>query len=240
MEYANYDLKYIMKILIVEDEKKIANFIKKGLEEENYLVDVVYDGETALRSIKNLEYDLVIMDVMIPKIDGFELCKRLRDLGFNKPILMLTVKNTVEDKVKGLDSGADDYLTKPFAFEELFARIRALLRKNNIIQNNTLKIADLEIDLISHKVKRGNRLIELTNKEYLLLEYLVRNKDKVVTRTMILENVWNIKFDTGSNIVDVFINYLRKKIDDGYKPKLIHTVRSRGYTLSTDERFDKD
>lgn len=228
-----------MKILVVEDEKKIANFIRKGLEEENYVVDVSYDGEKAFEMVKENNYDLVIMDVMLPKINGFELCKMLRDIGFKNSILMLTVRNTIEDKVKGLDSGADDYLTKPFAFEELLARIRALLRKNNIIQNNVIKIEDLEIDLISHRVKRGERLIELTNKEYLLLEYLARNKDRIVTRTMILENVWNIRFDTGSNVVDVFINYLRKKIDEGFSKRLIHTVRGRGYILTANERFNK-
>lgn len=228
-----------MKILVVEDEKKIASFIKRGLEEENYLVDVAYDGETAFKTIVEKNYDLIIMDVMIPKINGFDLCKKVREAGFNNSIIMLTVKNSVEDKVRGLDNGADDYLTKPFAFEELLARVRALLRKNNIIQNSVIKIEDLEIDLVSHKVIRDGKIIELTNKEYLLLEYLVRNKDKIVTRTMILENVWNIRFDTGSNVVDVFINYLRKKIDEGFSKRLIHTIRGRGYMLTDNEKFNK-
>lgn len=222
-----------MKILIVEDEKKIASFIKRGLSEENYVVDVVHKGMDALNANVGGAYDLIIVDVNLPDIDGFELCRRIRANGYKNAILMLTVRDRVEDKVKGLDSGADDYMTKPFAFEELLARIRALLRKISRTES-ILKVADLEMDLISHKVRRAGREIELTSKEYALLEYLMRNHDRIVTRTMIAQNVWEIDFDTGTNVIDVFIRYLRKKIDDWHSKKLIHTVRGKGYILRSD------
>lgn len=228
-----------MKILLIEDEKKILNFIKKGLEEENYIVDSALNGKEGFEMGISIQYDLIIMDVMLPYINGFELCKKFRENGINTPILMLTVRDSVEDKVKGLDSGADDYLTKPFAFEELLARIRVLLRKRNMVEKSVLKVDDLEMDLVSHKVKRGGKEIILTSKEYALLEYLLRNKGKIVTRTMIYQNVWDISFDTGTNVIDVFVNYLRKKIDvDGAK-KLIHTIRGKGYILQEEYPFEK-
>ncbi len=220
-----------MRILVVEDEKKIANFIKRGLKEEGYAVDVACDGEEGLFLAKTNEYDIVLLDLMLPKIDGIALCKKLKAVEVKAPIIMLTAKDTVKDKVMGLDSGADDYLTKPFAFEELLARIRAILRKQDTEAPTKLTIADLEIDLLTHKVARGAREIDLTTKEYSLLEYLVRNKGIIVTRTMISEHVWDIDFDTFTNVIDVYINYLRNKIDSGFDNKLIHTVRGRGYIL---------
>ena len=220
-----------MRILIVEDEKKIANFIKRGLREENYAANIAYDGEEGYFLATTNKYDLIILDLMLPKIDGLTLCKKLREEKNTTPILILTAKGEIENKVTGLDSGADDYLTKPFAFEELLARIRAILRKKENQPATKLKIADLELDLLSHKVKRGNRDILLTTKEYALLEYMMRNVGTVLTRTMISEHVWDINFDTETNVIDVHINYLRRKVDDGFKKKLIHTVRGRGYIL---------
>jgi len=220
-----------MRILVVEDEKKIADFIKRGLKEEGYAVDVAYDGEEGLFKVNTNEYDLVLLDLMLPKIDGLSLCKKLKASKVNTPVIMLTAKDSVKDKVVGLDSGADDYLTKPFAFEELLARIRAILRKHDSQAPTKLTIADLEIDLLTHKVTRASKDIELTTKEYSLLEYLMRNKGVIVTRTMISEHVWDIDFDTFTNVIDVYINYLRNKIDSGFDDKLIHTVRGRGYIL---------
>ena len=220
-----------MRILVVEDEKKIADFIKRGLKEEGYAVDVAYDGEEGLFLANTNDYDLVLLDLMLPKIDGLTLCKKLKASEVSTPVIMLTAKDTVKDKVAGLDSGADDYLTKPFAFEELLARIRAILRKQDSQAPTKLTIADLELDLITHKVTRRSKEIELTTKEYSLLEYLMRNKGVIVTRTMISEHVWDIDFDTFTNVIDVYINYLRNKIDSGSANKLIHTVRGRGYIL---------
>ncbi|MBN2453138.1 MAG: response regulator transcription factor [Candidatus Omnitrophica bacterium] len=220
-----------MRILIVEDEKKIADFIRRGLKEEGYAADVAYDGEQGLFMAKTNDYDLILLDLMIPKIDGLKLCKKLKEEKVIAPVIMLTAKDTVKDKVKGLDAGADDYLTKPFAFEELLARIRAILRKKDAKAPTKLKVADLEIDLPTHKVTRAGKEIELTTKEYSLLEYLMRNEGAIVTRTMISEHVWDIDFDTFTNVIDVYINYLRNKIDFESKVKLIHTVRGRGYVL---------
>ncbi len=220
-----------MRILVVEDEKKIADFIRRGLKEEGYAVDVANDGEEGLFLAKTNDYDLVLLDLMLPKLDGLTLCKKLKEAKIKTPVIMLTAKNTVKEKVMGLDSGADDYLTKPFAFEELLARIRAILRKKDARTPTRLKAADLELDLLTHKVIRGSEEIELTTKEYSLLEYLMRNEGMIVTRTMISEHVWDIDFDTFTNVIDVYINYLRNKIDSGFKKKLIHTVRGRGYIL---------
>jgi heavy metal response regulator len=219
-----------MRILVIEDEKKIASFIKRGLKEEGHMVDVAYDGEEGYRLSGENDYDLILLDIMIPKRDGISLCRQLRDDGVTTPVLMLTAKDSVQDKVTGLDSGADDYLTKPFAFEELLARSRALMRKRSPITTK-LQIGDLVLDLISHRVTRTGKEIVLTMKEYALLEYLMRNAGSVVTRTMITEHVWDIDFDTSTNVIDVYINYLRNKIDSGQEKKLIHTVRGRGYLL---------
>ena len=220
-----------MRILIVEDEKKIAEFIKRGLKEENYAVDAAFDGLEGLRMAEENPYDLVILDIMLPGMDGLTLCAKLRAKGFTSPIMMLTAKDLVEDKVKGLDSGANDYLTKPFAFEELLARVRALLRKTPDQPSTTLKTGDLDLDLLTHKAFRAGRELILSAKEFALLEYLVRNQGAIVTRTMISEHVWDINFDTATNVIDVYINYLRRKIDDGRAKKLIHTVRGKGYIL---------
>jgi len=220
-----------MRILIIEDEVKIAQFIKRGLKEEGYAVDVANDGEEGHFMLSSNEYDAIILDLMLPKIDGLTLCRTLRKEGNQTPIIMLTAKDTVKDKVKGLDSGADDYLPKPFAFEELLARLRVLLRKKDSRVQTQLKVDDLSLDLLTHKVTRGDREIDLTVKEYALLEYLMRNAGNIVTRTMISEHVWDINFDTFTNVIDVYINYLRNKIDSGFADKMIHTVRGKGYLL---------
>jgi len=220
-----------MRLLIIEDEKKVADFIKRGLKEEGYSVDVAFDGEEGHFQASSSEYDAIILDLMLPKIDGISLCKKLRADKINAPILMLTAKDSVKDKVAGLDSGANDYLTKPFSFEELLARIRALLRKSETATPTELQIGDLILDLLTHKVTRAGKEIILTNKEYALLEYLMRNPGCIVTRTMISEHVWDINFDTFTNVIDVYMNYLRNKIDKGHKKKLIETIRGRGYMI---------
>ena len=221
-----------MRILVVEDEKKIADFIKRGLKEEGYAVDVAYDGAEGQFLAKTNTYDIVLLDLMLPKLDGLTLCKNLKKEGFLAPIIMVTAKDTIEDKVTGLDAGADDYITKPFAFEELLARIRAILRKKDTLVTTTLQVEDLALDLLTHKVTRSEKEIVLTAKEYALLEYLMRNAGRVVTRTMISEHVWDANFDTFTNVIDVYIKYLRNKIDGPeHSKKLIHTVRGRGYTL---------
>lgn len=225
------DIGNIMRILIVEDERKIADLIKRGLKEEGYAADIAADGEKGEFLAVTNQYDVIILDVMLPKMDGMVLCRALREKKIITPIIMVTAKDAVSDKVKGLDSGADDYVTKPFAFEELLARIRAVLRKRDGHVATKLQVGDLALDLISHKVTRNDKDIELTTKEYALLEYLMRNAGAVVTRTMISEHVWDMNFDSDTNVIDVYINYLRKKIDDGYKKTLIHTMRGRGYTL---------
>jgi len=217
--------------LIVEDEKKVAAFIKKGLEEETYAVDVAYDGEDGLHMGLENQYDLVILDLMLPVIDGLEVLSRLRGEKIETPILLLTAKDSVEDKVTGLNTGADDYLTKPFAFSELLARIRVLLRRGKAETKTVLQINGLSLDLVSHKVKRNDEEIELTGKEYSLLEYFMRNQGKVLTRTMIAEHVWDYNFDTFTNVIDVYVNHLRKKIDKGYPEKLLHTLRGVGYIM---------
>jgi heavy metal response regulator len=221
-----------MRILVVEDEKKVANFIKKGLEEEHYAVDNAYDGESGLYMAEVNEYDLIVLDLMIPKIDGLEVLRRVRGNRNNVPILVLTARDSVEDIVRGLDAGCDDYLTKPFEFLEFLARVRALLRREKTDKEPVLRIDDLTLSLVTHKVMRKGREIELTAKEYSLLEYFMRNPEKILTRTMISEHVWDYHFDSMTNLVDVYVNYLRKKIDKGFEIKLIHTIRGVGYLLS--------
>jgi len=220
-----------MRILIVEDEKKVASFIKKGLEEEYFSVDTAYNGKDGLVLASTEEYDLIILDVMIPFMDGITLTKELRKRKILTPILLLTVKDAVNDKVEGLDSGADDYLTKPFAFEELTARVRALLRRVETQKSSVLTAADLKVDLISHSVTRNNNEIILTQKEFSILEYLLRNKNRIVSRMKLIEHVYDYHFDTETNVIDVYINKLRTKIDYGHDKKLIHTVRGSGYIL---------
>ncbi len=224
-----------MRILIVEDDKKIASFIKKGLTEEQYAVDVCYDGEEGLYWAEQSDYDVIILDIMLPKKNGMKVCKELRENGINSPIIMLTAKDAIKDKIKGLDEGADDYLTKPFAFEELLARIKALLRRNQQYKTEILKVADLEFDTLNHKVRRAGKEIILSGKEYALLEYLMRNKGKSVKETMIIEHVWDRNFDSFSNVVNVYIHHLREKIDRGFSKKLIHTIRGVGYFIKDDE-----
>lgn len=220
-----------MRILVVEDEKKISDFIKRGLKEDGYTVETTGNGAAGFNLALTESFDLIILDIMLPEKDGVTICKELRDNNINTPIMMLTAKNATQDKVVGLDAGADDYLTKPFAFEEFLARVRALLRKKNKEQVTVLKIEDLELDLITHKVTRGNVEIQLTTKEFSLLEYMMKNQDSIITRTMITEHVWEINFDSFTNVIDVYINYLRNKIDKNFDIKLIQTIRGRGYMI---------
>lgn len=220
-----------MRILLVEDEKRMASFIERGLKEESYVVDVASLGERGLFLAETDPYDLIILDIMLPDKDGIAICKELRRHKIDTPILMLTARDAVKDKVSGLDAGADDYLTKPFAFEEFLARVRALLRKKRSEKTTMLKVSDLELDQLTHKVKRGVRSIVLANKEYALLEYLMLNANQVVTRTMISEHVWNEDFDSLTNVFDVYIHRLRQKIDKDSKTPLIHSIRGVGYVL---------
>ena len=220
-----------MRILVIEDEKKVARFIQQGLEEEHYSVDVAYDGDKGLLMAQAQDYDLIVLDVMLPRRNGFEFTKTYRAGKGTTPILMLTAKTGTDDKVMGLDSGADDYLTKPFAFAELLARVRSLLRRGGKEKSTLLAIADLELDTVTHKARRSGRLIDLTAKEYALLEYFLRNKDRVLSRTIISEHIWDYNFDTGTNLIDVYVNHLRNKVDTGFNRKLIHTVRGVGYVM---------
>jgi DNA-binding response OmpR family regulator len=222
-----------MRILIIEDEQKVAAFIRKGLEQEGYAVDVAHDGEEGAYQSENFEYDAMILDLMLPETPGLEILKKIRARNSKVPVLILTAKGTVEEKVEGLDAGASDYLVKPFAFAELSARIRVLLRRGSS-EIATLRLADLEMNTASRTVTRAGRKIDLKLKEFSLLEFLLRNAGRTVTRTMIIEHVWDIHFDSVSNVVDVHINTLRNKIDRGFSPPLIHTVRGVGYVL-TDE-----
>lgn len=223
-----------MRILLVEDERKVARFIQQGLEEEMYSVDVAYDGEQGAFLAMSEDFDLIILDIMLPKKDGIEVLRDIRQKKNTTPVIILSAKSAVEDKITGLDSGADDYLQKPFAFEELLARVRSLLRRGSVEKTTTLKVADLTLDTVTHKAKRQDQDIELTAKEYALLEYFMRNKNRVLTRTIISEHIWNYNFDTATNIIDVYVNHLRRKIAGESKEKLIHTVRGVGYVMKED------
>jgi heavy metal response regulator len=224
-----------MRILVVEDERKVASFIRQGLEEEGHAVEVAGDGEAALELIlDDRPYDLVVLDVMLPRRDGFEVLKSLREQRIQSPVLLLTARDTVRDKVMGLDLGADDYLTKPFAFEEFLARVRALLRRGATAPAPVLRVADLTLDPSTREVVRGGRRITLTAREYALLEYFLRNVGRVLTRPMIAEHVWGLDFDTETNIIDVYVGYLRRKLDTEGEQPLLHTVRSVGYALKTE------
>jgi heavy metal response regulator len=223
-----------VRLLVVEDEKKVASFIKKGLEEEGYAVDIAPDGEEGLAMSLAQVHDLIILDIRLPKLDGLQVLKVLRQEKVMSPVLLLTVRATIEDKVLGLDAGADDYLTKPFAFQELLARVRALLRRRKAADPAILQLADLSLDPARRTVSRGAERIDLTPREFALLDYLMRNPGRVLTRTMIAEHVWDYDFDTSTNVIDVYINYLRKKIDTGREPKLLHTVRGVGYVLKAE------
>ncbi len=224
-----------MRLLLVEDDESVARFILKGLREERYAVDIATDGENGLFMAETTPYDLLILDVMLPKLDGLSICRRLRAARNKTPILLLTAREAVDDRVAGLDTGADDYLTKPFAFPELLARIRALLRRGGSQHPSIMKVADLELDPVAHRVWRGGQEITLTNKEYALLEYLMWNENRVLTRTAIIDHVWDIQFDVLTNIVDVQIKSLRIKMDRGFPTQLIYTVRGVGYVLKTKE-----
>jgi heavy metal response regulator len=220
-----------MTILVIEDEVKISRFIKKGLEMEHYTVDAAYTGKEGLEKSEINSYDLIILDIMLPEMDGIEVCRKLRENKVDTPIIMLTARNTVEDRIKGLDSGADDYLTKPFAFGELVARIRALLRREKTVNATKLEVGDLILDPATHEVFRGGKEIALSSKEYRLLDYMLRRPGHVCTRTMIGEHIWGYNFTDDSNVIDVYISYLRRKIDGGFRNKLIHTVRDVGYKI---------
>ncbi|MCL5107986.1 MAG: response regulator transcription factor [Chloroflexi bacterium] len=220
-----------MRILVVEDEKQLAGILKRGLQEHGYATDTADDGEDGLSLAETSEYDLIVLDVMLPGLSGLEVARTLRARRINTPILMLTARDAIDDRVAGLDSGADDYLIKPFAFRELVARIRALLRRDDLVKDPVLRVADLEMDTVSREVRRAGQLVPLASKEYAVLEYLVRNPNRVLTRTQIAEHVWNYDFTAMSNVVDVYIRYLRRKLDDGHEPRLIHTMRGTGYQL---------
>jgi heavy metal response regulator len=223
-----------MRILVVEDERKVASFIRQGLGEEGYAVDVASNGEEGLAMARDGVHDLIILDIGLPKMNGLQVLQELRRRKVTAPVLLLTVRATIEDKVLGLDAGADDYLTKPFAFQELVARVRALLRRRTEGGPAVLQFADLTLDPARHTAFRGGQKIDLTSKEFALLDYFMRNPGRVLTRTMIIEHVWDYDFDTGTNVVDVYVNYLRKKIDSDREPKLIHTIRGVGYVMKAE------
>lgn len=220
-----------MAILLVEDERSFAQALKKGLEIEHYSVDVAYDGDEGLRKGTQKDYDIIMLDLMLPKMDGIEVCKELRRRNVQTPIIMITARDRLEDRVEGLDSGADDYLVKPFDFDELLARTRSLLRRKKTTAPVVLKIADLELNPATHEVKRAGKIISITPKEYELLDYLMRYPNRAITRQQLLEHIWQSETDKSGNTVDVHIRYLRRKIDDGYDKKLIHTVRGAGYKI---------
>ncbi len=222
-----------MRILIIEDDHKIANAIKKGLEQESYAVDVAYDGEDGFGSAMNIEYDAIVLDRMLPGMDGVDICRALRENSVKSPIIMLTAKDKVSDKVAGLNAGADDYLTKPFSFEELLARVRALMRRPQEITNSKLTVSDLSLDRVKFEVMRGNKNIKLSSKEFALLEYMMRNPNRILTKDNIISHVWDYDADVLHNTVEVYIGYLRNKIDKPFKtlPELIHTVRGFGYKI---------
>jgi two-component system copper resistance phosphate regulon response regulator CusR len=220
-----------MRILVVEDDRKVSGFLRRGLQEENYAVDVCPEGNEALYLAQVNPYDVIVLDVMLPGRDGFSVCRELREKGVLAPVLMLTAKDAVEDRVAGLSEGADDYLTKPFSFEELLARIRALLRRSQEYKAPVLKVGDLELDPVRRLVVRAGKAITLTGREYALLEYLMRNRGRVVTPSMILEHVWDMNYEGASNIVNVYISHLRNKVDKDHGTKLIQTLRGHGYRV---------
>jgi DNA-binding response OmpR family regulator len=220
-----------MRVLIAEDDKPVASFVQKGLEAEQYAVDVAQDGDEAQFMVGQFDYDVAVLDLTLPWVDGLDVLKHIRETKPALPVLILTGRNRVEDRVKGLDSGADDYLTKPFSFSELSARVRALMRRAAQPVEIILRVENLELNRVERSVKRAGQPTELTPKEFALLEYLMRNAGRCVTRAMIIEHVWNLSFDTMTNVVDVYINYLRKKVDSGHEKKLIRTVRGVGYQI---------
>ncbi|MDA3839612.1 MAG: response regulator transcription factor [Patescibacteria group bacterium] len=220
-----------MTILVVEDEIKITRFIKRGLEMEHYTIDVAYNGEDASEKIELNSYNLIILDIMLPKKSGVEVVRELREKKIETPVIMLTAKDTIKDRIAGLDAGADDYLVKPFAFGELVARIRALLRREKVVKSTRLEVDDLILDPATHEVTRAGKELKLSSKEYRLLDYMMRRPSHVCTRTMIGEHIWGYNFTDDSNVIDVYISYLRRKVDKGYRNKLIHTIRDVGYKI---------
>ena len=230
---------FIMRVLIVEDHPKMAKYIKRALDEQGYAADIAYTGREALDWAAVVEFDLIILDVMLPEVDGITVCRALRERGVSALILMLTARDTVDDRVLGLDAGADDYLVKPFALTELLARLRALARRStDTTTNSLLQLADLTLDTLTRRVRRGAKFIELTSKEYAVLECLLREPDRILTRSEIAEYVWNYDVYNQSNVVDVYIRNLRRKIDDPFDLKLIHTVRGAGYRLSAEGDYE--
>jgi DNA-binding response OmpR family regulator len=225
-------------VLVIEDERKLAGFIQNGLTEEHFAVDVAYDGESGLGHALTTTYDLIILDVMMPGINGFDVCRQLRRVGSNVPILILSARDMVADRVAGLDAGADDYLTKPFAFAELSARVRALVRRREPAALVPLTVADLVLDPVTRIVKRGDRRVDVTPKEFALLEYFMRNAGQVVTRTMIAERVWDVNWNRLTNVIDVFVNHLRKKIELPGESRLVHAVRGAGYVIREPDATD--
>ena len=221
------------QILIIEDEKRVASFIKKGLEEDGFQVEVAYDGLMGKKMALSSKYDLIILDINLPQINGYEVCKEIRNHNSSIPIIMLTALGTMEDKLEGFDAGSDDYIVKPFEFKELLARVKVFLKRlgNGMQNSNILKMADLEMNIDSKTVSRAGKKIDLSAKEFQLLEFLMRHKNKVVSRAEIAEKVWEITFDTGTNIIDVYVNFLRNKIDKNFTPKLIHTNFGMGYIM---------
>jgi DNA-binding response OmpR family regulator len=220
-----------MRLLIVEDERTLADVLARGFREQGYAVDTAHDGEGGLHFAESEPYDLIVLDLMLPKLNGYEVCRRLRAARSRVPILMLTARDSVDDRVGGLDSGADDYLIKPFAFRELLARVRALLRREGLSKNPLLRAGDLELDTSTRSVRRGERAVELTSKEYAILEYFVRNPNRVLSRTQIAEHTWDHGFVALSNVVDVYVRALRRKLRDDHEPRLLRTVRGVGYQL---------
>lgn len=224
-----------MRVLVVEDERKISAYVKRGLEEQGYAVDTAFTGQEALDWADTVNFDVIVLDIMLPEIDGFAVCRKLRQRDYRTPILMLTARDTIDDRVTGLDAGADDYLVKPFALKELLARLRALTRRaTDAPKSPRLQISDLVLDTLARRVKRGDKLLDLTAKEFAVLECLMHEPERVLTRTQIAEHVWNYDVYNQSNVVDVYIRNLRRKIDDPFVVKLIHTVRGAGYRLSTE------
>jgi len=227
-----------VRILIIEDDRRLAEYLQQGLSEEQYAVDICHDGSSGLELARKIDYDLLVLDWMLPRQDGLTVCQQLRQFGRRMPIIMLSARSALNDKVTGLNSGADDYLAKPFAFEELLARIRAQLRRSTGEKGpdpSLLSVADLEMNLIARSVTRAGKSINLTGKEYALLEYLLRNLDHIVTETQIISHVWNLQNQPLTNVVSVYIHHLRRKIDHNQEPKLIHTIHSRGYKLGFNE-----
>ena len=223
-----------MRILVVEDEVNLNDIIVKKLKLEHYGVDSCFDGKEALDYISSVEYDVIILDIMMPKLNGFEVLKKIRNQNIKTPVLLLTARDGIEDRVQGLDFGADDYLVKPFAFDELLARIRVLLRRNTDNASNIFTLSNLTVNCNSHEVFRDNTSIKLSTREFTILEYMIRNKEKVLSREKIEQHIWDYNYEGGTNVVDVYIRYLRKKIDDNFSPKLIHTIRGIGYILKVE------